>query len=831
MCARLLVNGSEREIPSAPERTLLHLLREELGLTGAKYGCGEGSCGACTVLVDGKAARACQLNVGDIEGRAVTSVEGLARGGRLHPVQRAFAELGAMQCGYCTPGMILATTALLADGPDPDETEIRTALAGNLCRCGAYTRILRAVRRAAELSLSQDGWGLAGYPSGTAPVAFEVGPTGPWDLQQPEERDYFAVLPEGLVVVLRAEPDSWMTSGGAWIHIGADGLVTAFTGKVDVGQDSRTALGLLVAEGLHVPFEAVRIVMGDTDLCPFDAGTFGSRSMPGAGEDLRATAAAAQGMLERGVDLRGVRRVEVVSRAQPVTPPSRWRTAGRPTVRPGAVDMVTGATRFPSDISLPGMLVAKVLRPPALGATLRSADLTAAHAMPGGVAIRHGDFIGVAAPGVAAAERAIAAIVAEWDVELQPGERSLVEDLRSNPIEVDEGWAGPIHHEIGDLDAALGEASVRLTETYTTAYIAHAPLETRAVVAHWSEDRLTVLTGTQTPFRVRRQLAEELEVEESRVRVIVPPTGGGFGGKHAAGPALEAARLALAARRPVKLVWTREEEFRWGYFRPAAVIDVQSGAAIDGTVTAWAFKNFNAGSPAILTPYTIPNQRIDFQPSASPLPQGAYRALAATANTFARESHMDELAHHLDRDPLELRLACLGDERLGVVLRAAAEGAGWAARSRGGGHGMGIAAGLEKGGRVATCIEVEARAGGPVHVVRVLTAYECGAVVNPDTVRNQIEGATVMALGAALLEAIHFDNGRVLNASFGTYRVPRFTDVPRIDVVLVDRPDVAPAGAGETPMIAVAPALANAIFEATGVRIRALPLIPDGVVS
>ena len=831
MCARILVNGGEHEILSAPERSLLHVLREELGLTGTKYGCGEGSCGACTVLVGGMPARACLLNVGEIAGSAVTSVEGLARGARLHPVQRAFAELGAMQCGYCTPGMVLATTALLENDPDPDETVVRAALAGNICRCCAYPRILGAVRRAVELSRSPDGWGGFRRAGGPAPVAFDVGPGGPWDLLPPDDRDYFAVLPDGLVVVLPPEADSWMASGGAWIHVGADGLVTAFTGKVDVGQDSRTALALLVAEELRVPFEAVRLVMGDTDVCPFDAGTFGSRSMPGAGEDLRATAAAAREILDRGEELRGVRRVEVVSRARPVTPPSEWRIAGRPTIRPGAVEMVTGDLRFPSDLSLPGMLRAKVLRPPAIGATLRSADLTAAQAIPGVVAVRHGDFIGVAAPDLAAAELAIAAITAEWDLELQPGERSLVEDLRSNPIEVEEGWAGRFHHEVGDLDAALGEAPVRLAESYATPYIAHAPLETRAVLADWSGGRLTVWAGTQTPFRVRRQLAEELDVEEWRLRVIVPPTGGGFGGKHAAAPALEAARLALAAGRPVKLAWTREEEFRWGYFRPAAVVDVRSGAATDGTLTAWEFQNFNAGSPAILTPYAIPNQRIDFQPAASPLPQGAYRALAATANTFARESHMDELAHRLDRDPLELRLACLADERLAAVLRAAAETAGWAARSRGGGRGLGIAAGIEKGGRVATCIEVEAQAGAPVRVVRVVTAYECGAMVNPDTVRNQVEGATVMALGAALFEAVHFDNGRVLNPSFATYRVPRFTDVPQIDLVLLDRPDVAPAGAGETPMIAVAPALANAIFEATGVRIRSLPLVPDGIVS
>jgi nicotinate dehydrogenase subunit B len=838
MCARIRLNDGDCEISSAPGQTLLRALREELGFTGTKYGCGEGSCGACTVLLDGEPARACQLHAGDVEGRSLTTIEGLARDGRLHPVQRAFADLGAMQCGYCTPGMVLATAALLARNADPDETDVRSALADNICRCGAYTRILRAVARAAELARSDDGWGRADAPA-PLPRLGRVLPrlgggvtSSPWDLLPPGERDYFAVLPHGLVVVLPPrEPDSGLAGGGAWIHVGAEGAVTAFTGKVDVGQDSRTALALLVAEELGVPFEAVSVVMGDTDVCPFDPGTFGSRSMPGAGEDLRAAAAAARRILETHPIEPGVRRVEVVSEPPPLIPPAQWRIAGNPTIRPGAADMVTGAARYPSDLSRPGMLHGKVLRPPALGATLRSADLSAALTMPGVVAVHHDDFIGVAAPDIEAAERAISAITAHWDVELQPGERSLVEDLRSNPVEVEEGWVGPLHHEAGDVDVALAEAPIQLSETYTTAYIAHAPLETRAVLAEWTRNRLTVWTGTQTPFRVRRQLAEALEIAEPQVRVIVPPTGGGFGGKHVAGPALEAARLARAAGGPVKLSWSREEEFRWGYFRPAAVIDVRSGAQKAGTVTAWKFQNFNAGSPGIFTPYDIPNQRIDFQPAASPLPEGAYRALAATANTFARESHMDELAHRLDRDPLEFRLACLEDERLVEVLQAAADRAGWASRRRGAGHGLGIAAGTEKGGRVATCIEVEVRAGGPLRVLRVVTAYECGAVVNPNTVRNQVQGATVMALGAAMFEAVHFDNGRILNPSFSTYRVPRFTDVPPIEVLLLDRRDIPSAGAGETPMIAVAPALANAIFEASGVRLRSLPLVPDGTVA
>jgi len=830
---QILVNGAEHRIGTAGDRTLLETLRDGLGLTGAKYGCGEGSCGACTVLLDGEPARACLVRTGDLAGRSVTTIEGLARAGVLHPVQRAFVELSAMQCGFCMSGMVLATSALLARSPDPDEAEVRAALEGNLCRCCAYPRMLRAVRRAAELGTAQHHVSSPGPGIDARQPELDAGAAGPWDLLTPERRQYFPALPDGLVVVLPPGAGGWAASGGAWIHLGADGAVTAFTGKVDVGQDSRTALAMLVAEEIGVPLASVRMVMGDTDVCPYDAGTFGSRSLPGAGEDLRATAAAARRILSAmgGTEaLAGARRVEIVSEPVPPAPPERWVTAGTPTGRAGAVDMVTGALRYPSDLTRPGMLHARVLRPPALRASLRSIDLSAAEAAPGVVVVRDADFVGVAAPDIATAESAVGSIRADWAVEPQPGERSLDEDLRSNPVEA-EGWAAAVHHETGDLDAALDAAPIRLAETYRTAFIAHAPLETRAVLAEWDAGRLTVWTGTQAPFRVRAELAESLGIEESQVRVVVPLTGGGFGGRHVSRPALDAARLARAAGRPVKLRWTREEEFRWGYLRPAALIDVRSGASADGTVTAWELKNHNAGASAILPPYAIPNQRIDFQPTWSPLPQGAYRALAATANTFARESHMDELAHRLDRDPLELRLACLEDERLAAVLRAAAERCGWWDRPRGGGQGMGIAAGVEKGGRVATCVEVRAEVGRRPHIIRAVTAYECGAVVNPETVTSQVEGATIMGLGAALFEEIHFDDGRVLNASFSTYRVPRFTDVPPVEVILLDRRDIPSAGAGETPLIAVAPALANALFEATGVRVRSLPLTPRGIVE
>jgi nicotinate dehydrogenase subunit B len=306
----------------------------------------------------------------------------------------------------------------------------------------------------------------------------------------------------------------------------------------------------------------------------------------------------------------------------------------------------------------------------------------------------------------------------------------------------------------------------------------------------------------------------------------VPPTGGGFGGKHAAGVATEAAVLAQATGRTVKVAWTRQEEFAAGTLRPAAIIDVSAGATSSGLLTAWAFTNFNSGQAAISIPYRVPNQRIAYRPSVSPLPQGSYRALAAVANNFARESHIDELANLLGCDPVEFRLLNVADDRLATVLNAAAEHFGWSASAAG--TGRGIACGLEKDARVATAAQVRVHPDGRVEIVGLVMAYECGAVVNPSTVINQIEGAAVMALGGSLFEAIHFSSGAITNGAFSAYRVPRIADVPPTEVVLLDRPDLPSAGAGETPMIAVAPAVANAIFDATGRRLRSLPLLGDG---
>jgi isoquinoline 1-oxidoreductase len=882
MTFTIIINGVPREIRADGDTTLLAALREA-GVTGPKPGCGEGACGACTVLTGRRAVAACQLLAADAAGQRITTAEGLAEDGYLHPVQQAWLETGALQCGYCTPGWLTATAALLARIPHPDDERIAAEL-GNICRCCTYPRIRRAVHRAAELleqpellSPVPDRAGAgAGIPDAGVPELPASGgsPPVPWDLARQSPEAFAAAMPDGLMTVVAedmppgtpgpARPDD------AWVHVGGDGGVTAYTGKVEGGQGTRTALGLLVAEELAVPAAAVTVAMGDTGTSPFDLGTFGSRGMPHATPPLRAAAAAARRRLMQDAAARfglpagqlratggmiagpdgapsvsyadlvaGQRRVERVPAGSEVTAASDWRVAGQAAPAAGAARAATGAKQFPADLSLPGMRHGCVLHVPAHGARLISADTTAAAALPGVTVVADGDVIGVLAGTATAARHALGQVraqwqAAEWDEPDPVTPQTLEAWLRAHPADGGAGLQAPFEQDQGDAAAALAAGPVRLDATYTAAYIAHAPLEPRSALAQWRADGgLTVWTGTSTPFRARGELAAALGLDETAAQVVVPDYGGGFGGKHGSDVALEAARLARAAGVPVHVQWTRQEEFQNAYLRPAAVIDVSGSARPGGELTGWSQANINSGATGLAHPYRIPHQRLRFQPAVSPLAAGSYRALAATANNFARECHLDDLAAAAGADPVEFRLAHLDDERLAAVLRAAAEAIGWPGPAggpagAGGREGAGIAAGREKDGRVATAAAVRVAADGTLTVLRLVTAFDCGAIVHPDGLVNQVEGAVMMGLGPALFEAIDFAGGRIRNAGLGSYRVPRLADLPEVEVILLDQPDLPPAGGGETPIIAVAPAIGNAIFRACGVRLRAMPLAPDG---
>jgi len=710
------------------------------------------------------------------------------------------------------------------------------------------------------------------FESALEPERYELAaaPTYHFDI---DRREFFRFLGAGFLIVgvlkhARALQESGANQGAAslpkeisaWLHIGEDGSVTVYTGKVEVGQNIRTSLTQAVAEELHVPVDAIHLVMGDTKLTPYDRGTFGSRTTPDMNLQLRKVAAAARDTLivlaaaqwqvdrkrliaadgkitdsesRRSVEyaalVRGKQLTETLPTEDPLIPAAQWTVAGQPLPKVDGRDFVTGKHRYPSDQKLPEMLYGKVLRPSSFGANLSSLNTQDAEKIPGVVVVHDGNFIGVAASSTEIASLALAAIRAEWKSQPQISNKELFDYLKKNPAAGSEPLDSPFRYETGSIDKAYASAEHRLQQTYTTNYIAHAPLEPRAALAQWSGDDLTVWTGTQRPFGVREELAQSFHISEERVRVLMPDMGSGYGGKHTGETAIEAARLARAAKRPVKVMWTREEEFTWAYFRPAAVIDVSSAMRQDGKITGWEFHNCNSGAAGIPTFYDIENQRIEFHPARYPLRQGSYRALAATANHFARESYMDELAHLVKMDPLEFRLKNLKNERLRAVFEAAAKKFGWE-HAKTMGHGFGIGGGFEKGGNVATCAEVAVdRKAGEVKVVRLVTAFECGAIVNPDGLRNQLEGANIMALGGALFEAIEFANGKILNGRFSDYRVPRFSDVPAIETVMIDRKDIPSAGAGESSLVGVAPAIANAIFDAGGVRLRSLPLVPNGL--
>ena len=676
-----------------------------------------------------------------------------------------------------------------------------------------------------------------------------------------ERRDLFKLLGSGLIVgVLAGRSPEAQESGrrgdgrevpdevGAWLRIDERGAVTVFTGKAELGQNIRTSLTQAVADELRVAPAAVSLVMADTASTPFDAGTFGSRTTPVMAPQLRRAAAAARfALVERAAarwrvdlasleasdgrvrhaatnrsasygELAGGRRLARLIDDGPTLARDAWRLAGTSVPKVNGRAFVTGRHEYVSDLSRRDLMHGCIVRPPVQGATLASADTAAAADLPGVRVVRDGDFVGVAGGDAATARRAASSITAEWRRPELPSDGELFDHLRRTS----DRSAAPVH-VAGSLEEGRRLAARTLEATYTVAYIAHVPLEPRAAVAEWSGDTLTVWTGTQRPFGVRGELAEAFHLPPDRVRVIVPDTGSAYGGKHTGETAIEAARLAKAVQRPVKVTWTREEEFAWGYARPAGVIDIASGLSAEGRLAFWTHDNVNSGAAAIRFPYDVPHQRIRFFRAQSPLRQGSYRALAATANTFARESHIDELAELAGADPVDFRLRHLSEPRMKGVLRAAAERIGWGGR-KAGTH-LGIACGVEKGGYVATAIALASEQERP-SVRHIVCAFDCGAVVNPDGVRNQIEGALVQGLGGALFERVQFTAGRVSNGRLSAYRVPRFADVPPIDIVTVEPPGIASAGAGETPIIALAPAIAAALFRATGRRARGLPLAP-----
>jgi isoquinoline 1-oxidoreductase len=678
-----------------------------------------------------------------------------------------------------------------------------------------------------------------------------------------KRRAFVQILGAGLLIAVSAPALAQRRGGGgggggarnvaARILLGKDGTITVMAGKVEAGQGARTELSQAAAEELRVPLGRIQLVMADTSLVPDDGITAGSGSTPRTVPAVRQGAAAARELLinfackrwnvdRNAVQLSDGKVTDSASQRaltyadlaasddgatalqQPVpsdvtlTSVKEWKVLGNAAGRPNGRDIVTGAHKYPSDIVRPGMLYGKVLRAPSYGAKLTSVDLGPAKAMKDVVAVQDGQFVGVAAPTVFLAEQAREAIAktAKWETSSHPASKDLFDYLKQHAQ--DYPPANPFADE-------LAKATHALRQSYHVAFVQHAPLEPRAAVAEWTDGKLTVWAGTQNPFGYRSELMRAFHMAEGSVRVVVPDFGGGFGGKHTGEAAEEAARLAQAASKPVSLRWTRAEEFTWAYFRPAALIEAEASLDANGALTSWHFININSGGSAVDTPYRAGKTRCQFVRSEAPLRQGSYRVLAATANNFARESFMDELAAAAGADPLDFRLAHLENPRLRAVLEAAASRFNWKERAlkKTPKTGVGLACGTEKGSYVAACVEIRIEE-SKIMVRRVCQVYECGAILNPENLLSQVQGAIIMGLGPALREEMRFENGEMLNASFRRYQVPRFEDMPELDIHLLNRPDLASAGAGETPIMVVAPAIANAVFHATGTRVRTMPI-------
>jgi CO/xanthine dehydrogenase Mo-binding subunit len=642
------------------------------------------------------------------------------------------------------------------------------------------------------------------------------------------------------------------------LHIGADGIITVFTSKVEVGQGSRTQLTQAAAEELRVPVERIQLVMADSAVGPNDGGTAGSRTTPSTVPSVRKGCAAGRQLLleaaakkfntdvrtlsvENG-EVKGLasgntftyldlaKSSETAAKSAPasgvtVREVSEWTVLGSPAKKINGQEIVTGSHKYPSDITRPGMLYGKILRAPAYGAELTSVNLDAAKSS-GTVVVQDGNFVGFAAANSFQAERARQSAVqsAQWKMkDGQPSSEDLYTHLQAHSP------GNPRRDIKGAPDVLLKRGSMVLRQNYNVAYIQHAPMEPRAAVAEWDNDKLTVWTGTQQPARVREELARAFNISADRVRVIVPDTGGGFGGKHSGEVAVEAARLAKSAGKPVLVRWTREEEFIWAYYRPAGVIKIAAALDDANSIAAWEQINFNSGGSALGTPYAIPNTASEFRQCDAPLRAGSYRALASTANIFARESMMDELAAHVGENPLAFRLKHLKDERLRNVLVAAAGkfdwNKRWKATSTRQPEGLGLACGTEKGSFAACCVRISVdSAAGTFKLLEITEAYECGAIQNPANLQAQVEGAIIQGLGGAVFEEMKFKDGKISNPRFSQYRVPRLKDMPRIETVLLNRKDLASVGAGETPIIGIAPAIANALWHAAQARIRSLPL-------
>jgi len=876
----LSVNDQIHRLKVEEDTPLLHILRDDLGLKGVKHGCGSEQCGACKVLIDGQALPTCKLPVEKVQGLAITTIEGLGRIGNPHPLQEAFIEEQALQCGYCTSGMIVSAQGLLNRQRYPTDEEIRAALEDNLCRCGIYDRVRRAIKLRIGRPDRNPNWEvLSGFES--------VSP----------QREH--LLPHSL----SQNPDL-----DAWVRINPDETITLFTGKVEFGQGIKTAIAQIGAEELDVSLERIRIAATDTDHSPDEGLTVGSMSLETTGEAIRQATAEARHFLlsiayeeleapiERLTVNDGTITDPVSGRSttywqlfaggsfsrqvtgqQRQKSPESYTLLGQGVKRLDLAEKVSGAFTYLHDLDLPGMAHGRVLRPPHYAARLASVDLTAAEGIPGVLkVVRDGGFLAVIAE---REEQAIAAIEflresASWEGKQDfPPQDSLYDHMLSQPAQsfpVVDGM--PVEDSVPSINTP-DQAAHTLQATYYRPYQMHASLGPSAAAALLEAGKLTLWVQSQGVYPIRAAVGHVLGMAEEDIHVIHVEGAGCYGHNGADDAVLDAALLAKEIPgRPVLLKWSREDEHGWEPYGPAMMVKMQASLDADGAVMDWNHdvwsyphlgraqsggdssgllaawhlaEPFERGQlRSELAPhvgghrnadplYAFPQRRIvKHLIPESPLRASALRGLGAYGNVFAIESFMDELALAAGVDPVQFRLDHLEDERAQAVIRAATEKAGWGQRNKEDGRGQGMAFAQYKNRQCYAAVIVDLhvdRNSGQIHLERVVIAADTGQIVNPDGLSNQLEGGFVQAASWTLHEEVGFDQDGITSRDWDSYPILRFTNAPKIETLLINRPGMPFLGSGEAAIGPTPAAIANAVYDGVGTRLREIPFTPERV--
>ena len=884
---QLNVNGHVHRVHVAPDTPLIYVLRNDLGLKSPKFACGLEQCGACKVIIDGEAMPSCRMPVRSVQGKHITTLEGLGTRHHLHPLQQAFIDEQAIQCGFCVPGMIITAKALLDRNPKPTDREIKHALSGNLCRCGVYDRIRRAVKRAAGISDTPSSWKNESYSKTHSPKE-SAKPT------------------DGMAGTLAFRPDI-----DAWVRINPNNTIRVFTGKVELGQHIKTALAMIAAEELEVKLDQILLISGDTAQTPNEGYTAGSMSMEFSGNAIRnACAEAKQILLEKAAEVLSTNLENLVIKEGVITDTVTTHTTtygalfggkrfdgnvmgkgflkstddyeivGTPSYRDDLVAKVLGEPCFIQDLDFPQMVHGRVVRPPNYGAGLVSVDIDTAIKLPGVInVVQNGSFLAVIAEREEQAVNAMAFLKtsAQWETGVPlPDQENLMEDMKHQPHAaylIKNGRT--VEDPPPDINVP-DNAAQTLSATYFRPYHMHAAIGPSAGVAHFVEGKLTVWSHNQGPFPLRAAIAQVLEMDPHDIRVIHMDGPGCYGHNGADDAAMDAALLAREVPgRPVSLKYMREDEHAWEPYGPAMVIDLQSSLDAKGKVLDWHFdvwscdhsgrprpdreggsgmlsawylekpfkplskqqgKTPQLGSSRNAEPlYDFPNQRtVNHYLTQSPLRVSSHRGLGAYANIFAIESFVDELAHAANSDPVEFRLKYLKDDRAREVIIAAAEKSNWMSWKENKQPDQGLGIGFSKYKNSASYVAVVValhvnRPSGRILLDNAYIACDAGQIVNPDGIANQLEGAFLQSASWTLKEQVQFDRHGITSVDWHSYPILRFADAPIVDITLMDKPGQPYMGVGEGAMGPIPAAIANAVYNAVGIRLRHVPFTPDKV--